>query len=476
MDGRTSIKTNFIYSALYQLTSIVVPLVTLPYLSRILRAEGLGEYSFAFSVANYFYLFIRLGLYSYGNRTIAFVKNNKLDFSRTFISIYVFQLLSGIVLSCLYSVYVALLAPDKRVAFIFLLILIGGCIEVTWVLYGLEEFRISSLRDIAIKLITTICIFLFVKTSDDVWVYSLIYSAGFFISQLIVLPTVLSKVQFVKPNLHDICRHIKPNLILFLPTVAVSIYRVMDNIMLGAMANKTELGYYHNCDSLIKIPMALITALGTIMLPRISNMLVNNTESKTLESYFEKSVSFSMFLSTSIAFGIMTVANEFVPLFFGNGFEKCVLLSYIILPSCVFVAFANVIRTQYLLPRKMDKQFVISLFAGAGVNLFLNSLLIPKYASVGAAIGTLFAEIVVCVVQSAFVFLEANIARNVRNALPYVITGIAMYWVLHDYVVPGENGIVALGIKILLGGLFYLTVLGLFLLGKQVIIKRKVAR
>ena len=181
---------------------------------------------------------------------------------------------------------------------------------------------------------------------------------------------------------------------------------------------------------------------------------------------------YAMFVSSSICIGIMTISKEFVPMFFGKGFERCVTLFYIILPSCIFLAFANVIRTQYLLPRKKDVLYVSSLFAGAAVNLVLNLLLIPRLESVGAAIGTLVAEIVVCVVQSACVFKEADIGRNIINSLPFVFAGIVMFTVCHNIVVPIQNSIIALLIKIVISGLLYLTVLGGIIIAKRVLIKK----
>jgi O-antigen/teichoic acid export membrane protein len=224
------------------------------------------------------------------------------------------------------------------------------------------------------------------------------------------------------------------------------------------------------------VPLALITALGTVMLPRMSNMLSKDENKKEVDEIFEKSISFAMFISTSICIGIMTVADIFVPFFYGNGFEKCVPLFYILLPSCIFLAFANVIRTQYLLPRKKDVLFVSSLFFGAAINVTLNLLLIPRLASVGAAIGTLAAEIVVCIVQSAYVFKEANIGRNIVNSIPFVISGIAMFVLFRNYRPSIQNDILALSVKIIISGGFYLLLLSFILfIVKIVRSKRRIA-
>lgn len=468
----SSAKLNFVYNSIYQLTNILVPLVTLPYLSRVIHAEGLGEYSFAYSVACYFYIFIRLGLNSYGNRTIAFVKDDSEKLSRTFFEIFTMQLCLGVTVSALYIVYCFYIATKKALAFIFALYVISGGVDLTWMLYGLEEFKAASIRDIATKVITTICIFLFVKESEDVWVYTLIYCVGFFANQIVVLPLIKKKVHYIRPALANVLVHIKPNLILFLPTVAVSIYKTMDKIMLGAMTSEAELGYYHGVENVIKVPLALVTALGTVMLPRMSNMISNKESETTIKSVFTKSIMFAVFVASALGLGIMTVSKEFVPIFYGEGFGKCIDIFYVILPSCIFLAFANVIRTQYLLPRKRDVLFVSSLFAGAAVNVILNFLLIPRLASIGAAIGTLAAEIVVCVVQSACVFKEAEIGRNIINSLPFVIAGIVMFVAFHNYSLPIHNSIVALLVKIVISGLLYLSVLGVIIIAKRVLIKK----
>ena len=170
-----------------------------------------------------------------------------------------------------------------------------------------------------------------------------------------------------------------------------------------------------------------------------------------------------MFLATSICFGIMAVSREFVPIFYGPGYEKCNFLFYIILPGSMFEAFANVIRTQYLIPRKKDKIYVFSLGIGAAINLIMNLILIPRYDSVGAAIGTFSAYATVCVVQAICVFKEANIGRNVVNSIPFVISGIAMFLLLWSYTPNVSNDVLALFVKIIIGAGCYLGILGIVL-------------
>ena len=466
-----SVKKNFMFSVFNQLTGIMLPLITTPYISRVLKAQGVGEFSYAYSIANYFYILSILGLKNYGNRTIAYIKDDRHKLSKTFWEIYMFQFLIGTLLSIAYLGYVIFFSHSKIVALVLCLVVISGTLDITWFLYGMEEFRLTSIRDVLIKLLTTLFIFLFIHNQNDVWKYALIYSIGFLFSQVVVIPAVFKKVCFIKPSYKGILSHIKPNLILFLPTIAVSLYRIMDKIMLGTLGSSKEVGYYYSCEKIINVPLALITALGTVMLPRMSNIISHNDNFNELEKTFNKSIVFAMFISSSICLGIMTVADIFVPLFFGEGFEKCVVLFYIILPSCLFLAFANVIRTQYLLPRKRDKLFILSLFSGAAVNLISNFLLIPKLASIGAAIGTLGAEITVCVIQAAYVYEEANIKRNIINSIPFVIAGIVMFLLFKEYVPPVGNMVFALILKIFFSGISYMLVLGIILISSRFIKK-----
>ncbi len=472
MSKLSSTKTNFIFNSIYQLSAIFVPLVTMPYLSRVLGSDGLGEYSFAYSVAFYFCIFIKLGLNNYGNRTIAYVKDDKAELSKTFWEIYSFQFILGVILFAAYMIYSVCFAPNKMLGIIMGIYVFATLIDVNWCLYGLEKFKVTSSRDVLTKLLSTACIFIFVKKSEDVWLYALFFSCGMLLNQIIVIPLLKNEISFCKISLDGVIRHIKPNLVLFIPVVAVSIYRTMDKIMLGVLSTDSELGYYHSAENVIRVPMAFVNALGIVMLPRMSNMLARGDSKKSMESTFDKSIIVAMFLATSICFGIMTVSKEFVPIFYGPGFDKCNLLFYIILPGSMFEAFANVIRTQYLIPRKKDKIYVFSLIMGATLNLILNLILIPKYASVGASIGTFVAYATVCIVQAVCVFKEANIGRNILNSLPFVIAGVLMFVLLWQYTPKISNEILALMVKIVMGGVVYLGSLAVFMGTRRLIVAR----
>ena len=470
-EKQPNVKLNFIYSATYNIVAILIPLITTPHLSRTLGAVGLGEYGFAYSVAYYFSLFVKLGLNNYGGREIAALRGKGENVSGRFWELYFFQLILGCVISALYTVYAFAWSSNQTISAIFLLLVISSMFDITWFFWGLEEFRITVRRDFIIKILTTLGIFLFVKSDLDTWKYALLISGGLLLSQLLLWTSLHKHVTWVKPTFSGIVKHIRPNLVLFIPILALSLYKTMDKVMLGMMTTTEEVGFYHSSESIIQVPIALITSLGTVMQPRMTNMLSSKQNKNTIRTVFEKSILIAMFLSTSIGFGIMTVSKDFVPLFFGNGFEKCSTLFGLLLPSCVFIAFANVIRTQYLIPNKKDKEYILSLFAGAVVNLIFNSLLIPYYGSIGAAIGTLLAEACVCVVQALMTRHEIKTGYLVFLSIPFVFSGVLMYVIWNSKSFVTNSNLINMLIKIPVAGITYLFITAILLLAWNYIFK-----
>lgn len=457
----SSIKRNFLYNTAYQILTFITPMITTPYISRVLGADGIGSYSYAHSVANYFVIFILLGLSNYGNRTIAKSRSTKEKLSEAFWSMYTMQFFLGIIFTALYILYCFFISDNKIMAWIILPYVISGILDITWLYYGLEEFKKITIRNFIIKLGTTVSIFIFVKISSDLYIYAIIMTLSLLLSQIILWPYVLKKIKFYKPTFKEVTVHIKPNLVLFLTVIAVSIFKVMDKIMLGMITDKVQVGYYELSEKIILIPVALITSLGTVMLPRMSNMLTENDKASNKIIY--NSVIFAMFISSSLCFGIMGVSESFVPLFYGDGYEICALLYIILLPSCLFLAFANVIRTQYMLPHQMDKAYVISGFLGAGVNLAVNFMLIPFLGAVGAAVGTLIAETVVCLYQCYQVRKYLPIKLFLFKSIPLVSAGAIMYISILNLDFGIDDYLIQLILKIVIGAAIYIGLMLLFM-------------
>lgn len=421
------IKKNFIYNVMYQILTIILPLITVPYVSRVLGVDGIGIYSYTYSIVYYFMLFAMLGINNYGNRTIAKCRDDRRECSKQFWSIYCLQISITLLMIFAYFLYISFFLKEyKGIAMIQTIYLFSVLFDINWFFFGLEKFKLTVIRSTILKLLSLICIFLFVRSSDDLWVYTLIMAFSTLFSQLLLLSFLRKEIVFVRIHFQDIKSHIVPCLILFVPVIAVSLYKVMDKIMLGNLSSITEVGFYEQAEKIISIPSGLVTALGTVMLPRVSN-LISKGEKGTIEKYLTLSIQFMMFLAFPICFGLVLISHDFVPLFLGPQFSKSSVLIYYLSITILFISFANVIRTQYLIPNERDKDYIFSVVGGAFINLIINFLLIPKYASIGACIGTIFAELFVLVYQVVVVRHDLPIKKYIKSIFPFLINSLIMF-------------------------------------------------
>ncbi|MBJ8349337.1 oligosaccharide flippase family protein [Streptococcus sp. CSL7508-lung] len=439
---------------------MAIPLLTTPYLSRVLGSEGIGSYSYAYTVAYYFVLFAMLGVNNYGNRTIAISRSDKKELSKNFWGIYFFQLLLSFVITIVYLFYAFYFAADKNIALIMFFYVLSAGLDINWFFFGIENFRITVIRNSIIKLMTLLCIFLFVKSSQDVNIYAFINVIGILLSQIVLWIVIRRYINFEKVSIKEILSHVKPNIILFIPVIAISLYKMMDKVMLAQLADFSQVGFFETSEKIIQIPLAIVTSIGTVMLPKISH-IISKGMIETSEKYLERSMWFTLLIISAMSFGIMGVSKEFVPLFYGQGYEVNILLFQILLPSCIFIAIANIIRTQFLIPHKMDSIYIKSTILGAVVNIIINLLLIPNMAAIGAAIGTFFAEMSVCLFQIYSIRKSLPIGKYIIKASPFVIIGFMMYLLLYHINLDFSN-FQNLIIKIAIGIIIYLISLVIF--------------
>lgn len=428
---QTNLKKNFLYNLIYQVLIIIVPFLITPYVSRVIGVNGVGIYSYTYSIAHYFMLLTLLGVNNYGNRTIAKVRDDKENLSKTFWSIYVFQLIMGIFMILLYLLYVLLFDVNyKVIALIQIIFVISSMLDINWFFFGIEDFKSTVIRNTVMKISNMLLIFIFVKSSSDLIKYTLIMSIMTLVSQLIMWNLIKNKIVFVKPKIKDIILHIKPNLTLFIPVIAISLYKTMDKIMLGLMTNINEVGYYESAEKVINIPITIISALGTVMLPRISN-LVAKKDTKIINEYLEKSMSFIMFMSFPICLGLITIGEKFSIIYFGMPFLKAGTLIKLLSLTLPIVSFANILRTQYIIPNEKDKIYIGSVALGAIINLIINIILIPKLESIGACIGTIMAEFSVMFYQIMAVKNNLTIKKYIKNIIPFALKSIIMFVVIY---------------------------------------------
>ena len=451
----SSIRKNFLYNVAYQILLILLPLITTPYISRVLGADGIGIYTYTYTVVNYFVLIAMLGVKNYGNRSIASVRDDPEQLSQTFWEIYSLQFLCSALALGGYFFFVFTFEAENLFIFVIQSIYIfSGMTDISWLFFGLEQFKVTVLRNIAMKLLTLACIFLFVRSPGDLWIYTLILSIGTFLSQSYLWLYLRRHVKWQRPRFSKIFSHLRPELILFIPVIAVSLYKMMDKIMLKELATYTQVGYYESAEKILNIPTGIITALGTVMLPRMSHLAA---KSKVDESkrYIYNSMLFAVFLAAGMMFGIAGIAEDFVPLFLGDDYTACISLLQALCPTVLFISWANVIRTQYLIPNHHDRSYIISVLLGALVNLVLNALLIPRMAAMGAVIGTVCAEAAVCISQTFMVRRELEISRYLKATLPFPLLGFGMFVLILLVRICFSSPAVTVVIQVVIGICFY---------------------
>jgi len=407
---RSSIKLNLVFSVLYQMLNLAVPLVTAPYVSRVLGSEGIGANSYTSSVASLFVMFVMLGISNYGNREIASLQDNRDARSVAFASIWGFQWLTGTFALAGYG-FLCWISRNNTLFPLYCIqsmLILAAILDINWYFYGVERIKVIVLRNACIKIVSVCLIFLFVKNPNDVWIYVAINAGCSLVSSIIILPFLLEDIDFHIPSLAAVLRHSKGIFILFLPVIAVSIYRTIDRIMLGQFADLEQVGYFSNTEKLMDIPMSLVGAIALVMMPRMTALYSSGRQDKA-SSIMDMSYELIAFLSVGMTVGLMAISQDFVPIFFGNAFYPVIALVSLFAPSIIFMSWANVLRTQYLIPKHRDRIYVISLWIGAVTSIIANLLLIPPYGAAGAVIGTFLAEATVAIYQT----------YSVRKELPF---------------------------------------------------------
>lgn len=457
-----SLKKNIIYNIIYQLVIVILPLITSPYLSRKLGAEMSGVYAYSYSIAYYFMMFGRLGITVYGNRSIAKVRDDKEKMSRTFCSLIVFQLVASTIMLAIYSIYIASsLCDNKVMAALQTTAIVANMLDITWFFFGIEDFGLALLRNFLVKVFSFFLIIIFVNSPKDLWVYTLIMGGSTLVGQLVVWPFLKEKIEFVKPTFQEVMAHFKPNLILFVPSIAISVFQVMDKIMLGVFAPMDEVGFYEYAEKIISVPKSLITALGTAMLPRMSNLIANGQQKKS-QKYISLTMYYVSVSASALVFGLMGVANVFAPVYWGDNFTECGKLIVCLGPSICFSVIGNVVRTQYIIPNSKDKEYVTSLIAGAVSNLVGNCIMIPIIGALGASISTVIAEFVMTGIQLYVVRNELPLKEYFISGYPYYIIGFIMFAALIYLQSIIEASILGLVALIMLGGIIYIGLSGMY--------------
>lgn len=448
-------KRNIFFQTFCQLFNILIPFLVSPYLTRTLGAEMLGIYSYRLSLVSYFTLFAMQGMLNYGTKKIAENSTDPEAQERVFYHLAFIQSVIGAIVTVVYVIFALFVFDRDTISMIMCLNVICCMFDFHWFLYGKEDFHISTIVNMIVRLTYVISIFLFVKTPNDLNIYAIVMSLTTMVTNLLLLAVIGKKIRFSRfsfPTFKDARKYIWENFVLFIPVAAQTVYHVMDKTMLGVLSTYEQTGYYYNADKLISIPISLIAAVCVVLMPRMSALIYSNENDKK-NSIRQTTMQAIACLSSAFCFGIIAVAKDFVPLYFGSGFLECIPIVRMLSVVIILKSVSEGLKTQFLIPQDNNICIISSVSIGCVANLLINLLLIPVMGAKGAVVGTIVAELVAVLVQLLFVCTKEKRFKNIFYGFGFVIIGLLMSLIieLFDRVCYIESLFATILVKVAIG-------------------------
>ena len=421
---------NYIYNLSYQILSMVIPLLTTPYLSRVLASENIGVYSYVNSVTAYFTLFASFGFHVYAQRKIAFSQNDKSRVANVFYEVMLDKVIfTGIALFA-YIVLIFLNTADYRAYFAASgILVISVFFDISWLFQGLENFRMIFFRSLVLKLSALAFIFLFVKRREDLLIYILAEAMANLLGNLSMLPSAIRYFKGTEVKVNDLLPGIKTSAELFVPMIAIYLYSLADRTMLGLTGNRSESGVYEQAHKILRLLEMVPVSLSTVLIPRISFVYKNESEEK-LKKSIDKAYQFVIFLGMPISFGLFAAADNLVPWFFGDGYEKVAMLLKMSAPIVLVIGMANIAGNAVLIPIEEHNKTTAAAITGAVVNIILNSFWIGIYFSTGAMVASIIAESIVCIMEMFFARKYFSIKNILKYLLESMLVSLVMYFAI----------------------------------------------
>lgn len=418
---------NYLYNVGYQVLAIIVPLITSYYVSRVLSPEGVGANAFTNSIIQYFMLLANIGIGYYGNREIAYVRDNKQKMAATFWEIQIVKTVMTVAAYLSFMVFMAFYSGNKTYMWAQSINLLAVAFDISWLYQGLEDFKRTVLRNTFVKITSMIAIFIFIKSPKDVALYIIVLALSTLLGNLTLWPHAVNNYGHVDRGTKlNPWRHFVPTVMMFVPQIATQLYVQLNRTMLGLMVNEKASGFYQYSDNLIKLILAFVTATGTVMLPHVANAFAQHDMEKVHKMLY-KSFDFVSALAYPMMFGIAGVSLTLAPLYYSSKYAPvgpAMLIESIVI---LMIGWSNVIGTQYLLPVNRVKDFTTSVTVGAVVNIIMNFPLIHLWGLNGAMWSTVLSEISVTAYQLFVVRKSLDIKKMFAGSWKYLLSGIVMF-------------------------------------------------
>jgi len=458
---------NYLYNVVYQVLVLLVPLITVPYISRVLGPDLVGINSYTNSWMTFFMLVGQMGIALYGNREVAYHRDNVVDRSKIFWGIETLQGITILLALIAYLAAVLLFSTTfKRYFLLQSFWIIAAGLDVSWYFMGMENFQRIVFRNMLVKLASVALIFLLIKNQSDLGKYIALLGLSNLAGNLTLLPYLKDEIKWVPISTWHPFKHFYPALLLFIPTITTQVYLVVNRLMLGRMSTQNQLGQFQNTDQIIKVVLAVATASGQVMLPHIANKFSKGDVKGIRESLYN-SFDFITAIAVPMMFGIMAVAKPFAPWFLGRQYDAAGILMMFEAPVILFIAWSNVTGTQYLMPINRTKEYTVSVTLGAVVNIIANLFLIALWGAKGATIATDISELTVTAVQLYYIKNTISRRKLFGNVWKYILSGAIMFIVVYRLALIINMTVVNLVVEVIVGIIVYL--LGIILLKAPIV-------
>jgi len=454
-----TVSKNYFYNLIYQVVSILVQVITLPYLTRIIGEDGIGIQSYTNSVVSLIMIFAVLGIDWYGQREIAKEKNSKRKCSEIFWELSILKVFLFLILS---PSFIILMLADKKYAVYYLALLIlyiGTMLDISWLYKGMEDFKRVSLRNCFVKTVGIILIFIFVKEKEDILKYIAILSCSVLFANLTMWVGIGKIITAVSFRDLRIRRHIRYVIQYFIPTLASSVYLLLDKAMIGAITkNDYQNGFYEQAVQVINMLKTVVLSYNMIMVSRMTVLYRNNSSSKIKEA-LDKSCSFISFVSWPMCFGLISVAPEFVHIYYNTLTMDVVNILYIFSPVIIFVGISNMLESHIITPLNMRRKGNIAVVSGAISNFVMNIIFIPHFHAAGAATASVLAEFIITIIYIVYADTYYAYKKIFKYSYKKCIASVFMFLFLKILTKNMESDILLLIIKICLGAVTYVLIL-----------------
>ncbi len=421
---------NIIYSIIIQVTSLLTPLITAPYIARVLSAELIGQYSYVLANSSYFVLVEVLGIPLYGMIKIAEIRDDSRKLSILFWEIFLLKTFFMVLWGGIYVLWFFVFgeAELRDLYFVMFLNLIANGIDITWFFNGLEEFKTIAIRNVLFRVFDVLCILLFVKNQDDLLLYALITQGTTLVGYLAAYPLAMRKVKWHGWNEIHLKKHMKPSCIYFVPGLVNTIFSSTDKTILGAVTrNSYEVGVYEQANKICQLCMSAISSISNAILPRVAYLHSNSESNVEAKRILENSIRIAMMAALPVSLGISVISETFVPVFFGEGYEKSALLLKILCFNVLFVALGNFVGQQTLIARGKQKEHNIAISAGALLNIVLNFILVAPLKSAGVSLASAVTGFIVFAFVAWFGRDLFSASRLLVVSWKYLVSAVVMY-------------------------------------------------